>query len=414
MIPTIARPLVCAIAERFALPSKVPGMARFLSGVNYWPRRTAMYWWQRFDLGELRDDLAHMRALGFDLVRFFVMWDAFAPSADSVDADAMRRFEQVMDAVAHAHLLAMPTLFCGHMSGVNWLPRWTLDPQRPHGRFRTIAGGTTSPYGIGDFYAGDALVAAQVLLARALGERARGNPALYAWDLGNEFSNLRAPKTPQEAARWSAVLTQALLDTSGRGCTAGTHGEDVMNDRNLRPSSLARPWAFATMHGYPVYSEFARGRSDPEVVPFYDALIASFSGKPVFFTEFGNPECPPGKNDIDGMGCLDEGAMAAYARAVLERLARRGAIGALWWCWADYVEELAQLPPFDRAPHELHFGIVRADGSEKPVARALAEFAREYRTVAQSPPPIADETAFYASLPQGIFHRYREYCRLYD
>ncbi len=387
-------------------------MTRFLLGINYWPRNAAMYMWQRFDLGEIREDLARMRGMGFDIVRFFLTWEAFAPRRDTIDDAALRRFEQMMQAIADALLLAMPTLFCGHMSGVNWLPPWTLDASRPHGRFRTMAGGTTSPYGIGDFYADAALLDAQVRLARALGTRARGNPALFAWDLGNEFSNMRTPRTPQDAARWSATLTQALVETSERGCTAGTHGEDVENDRQIRPSSLARPWDFATMHGYPVYATFSRGRSDAQVVPFYCALLQAFSGKPVLFTEFGNPECPAGKNDIDGMGCLGEEAMAAYASAVLLRLVRQGALGALWWCWADYVDALASVPPFDRAPHELHFGIVRADGSQKPVAAALTAFARECHLVDErTHPPIADEASFYASLPQGIRDAYSDYCR---
>ena len=36
-------------------------MARFLLGINYWPRRSAMYMWQRFDLGEIREDAARIK-----------------------------------------------------------------------------------------------------------------------------------------------------------------------------------------------------------------------------------------------------------------------------------------------------------------------------------------------------------------
>lgn len=388
-------------------------MSRFLLGVNYWPARSAMYMWQRFDLGEMREDFAHMRALGLEVVRFFLMWEAFQPQRDTIDADALRRFDEMLQAIDDAGLRAIPTLFCGHMSGVNWLPAWTLDPQTPHGRFRTIANGAIAPYGIGDFYADEALLAAQVRLARAVGARAKGHPALHAWDLGNEFSNLRSPRTPDDAARWSAALTNALVEESGAACTAGTHGEDVENDRRIRPSSLAQPFDFATMHGYSVYATFSRGKMDASVVPFYCALIASFSRKPVLFSEFGNPQCPPKQDSIGGMACLDEEEMAAYARRVLEGLVREGAIGALWWCWADYAASLADSPPFDQAPHELRFGMTRADGSEKPVARVLAQFASESHDVRAASHEIVDEESFYASLPQGIFSTYREYCRLY-
>jgi endo-1,4-beta-mannosidase len=371
-----------------------------------------MYMWQRFDIAEIREDMAHIRALGFDVVRFFLMWEAFAPQRDRIDEGAMQQFGAVMAAIRDAGLSAMPVLFCGHMSGVNWIPAWALDEKAPHGRFRTVSGGHVSPYGIGDFYRNDDLLAAQVLLARALGAVTANDPALYAWDLGNEFSNMREPREPIDAASWSALLTEALLEESGAGTTAGIHGEDFERDRHIRPSNLAEPLQLATMHGYPVYSIFSRGRLDAEVVPFLCALVQSFTRKPVLFSEFGNPECPPGANSAGGVGCLNEEEMTGYARAVLERLVDRGAIGAMWWCWADYDASLAALPPFDLAPHELRFGIVRADGSEKPVAAVLSRFAQEGRAVnAPAALPPIDEDAYYASLPRSLFDLYREYCR---
>jgi endo-1,4-beta-mannosidase len=389
-------------------------MSRFLLGINYWPRRSAMYMWQRFDIDEIAEDMERIKELGVEVVRFFLMWEAFQPEPNRMDGGALRRFDALMERIAGAGLKAMPTLFCGHMSGVNWLPAWTLERGTTHGRFRTIANGTVVDRSIGDFYADPELLRAQTLFAHRVGERAREHPALFAWDLGNEFSNLRTPATPQDAAGWSVRLTEALREASGVGTTGGMHGEDLEQDRNLRPSSIAAPWAFATMHGYSVYSKFARDRLDTSVVPFLCRLQQSFSGKSVLFSEFGNPECPPGSSRVNGFACLDEDEMARYARVVFERLHGSGALGAFWWCWADYDPELANLPPFDRAPHELRFGVVRSDGTPKPVAATLAAFAREARDVVEPPPaPIADENEHYAGLPQSIESEYQSYCETY-
>lgn len=391
-------------------------MARFLLGINYWPRRSAMYAWQRFDLGEMREDFARIAELGFDVVRLFLLWEAFAPSVARIDTTALGRFERMMDALAERGLRAMPTLFCGHMSGVNWLPDWALDSRVPHGRFRTISNGKVSAYGAGDIYSDPRLLDAQALLARVAGACVRGHPALFAWDLGNEFSNVREPATPGDAARWSRRLSQTLQEASGAAVTGGMHGEDLERDRHIRPSSIAHPWEFATMHGYSVYGTFSRGRLDTSVVPFLCDLQASCSAKRVLFSEYGNPTCEKGAagNQAAAFACLNEEEMAHYAYAVTDRLHARGALGAFWWCWADYDRALAGVPPFDDAPHELTFGIVRSDGSDKPVARVLAQIAAQRREVVAPPPPIVtDEAAYFASLPGGIERAYREYCDRY-
>jgi endo-1,4-beta-mannosidase len=385
-------------------------MGRFLLGVNYWPRRSAMYMWQRFDLGEIAEDMARIKALGLDVVRFFLMWEAFQPDANAMNGETLRQFDAMMGQIAEAGLHAMPTLFCGHMSGVNWLPAWTLDPSSPSQRFRTIARDRVSEYGIGDFYADPELLRAQVYFARRVGERLRDHPALFLWDIGNEFSNLREPAAPRDAADWSARLCDELLESSGVGATGGMHGEDLEQDRRIRPSSIAQRWTIATMHGYSVYCSFARHRLDDNVVPFLMQLQQSFSGKPVLLSELGNPECAPGSTSAGGFACLREDEMASYAYGAIDRLHARGALGALWWCWADYEHALAKLPPFDLAPHELRFGIVRSDGSFKPVAQTLAQLAREGRSVTEPRPPIAGEAEHYAGLPGSIAREFLEYC----
>ena len=394
--------------------------------------------WQRFDPGEIDEDFARIAELGLEVVRFFLRWEDFQPRPETVDATALARFDAVMDRIAAHGLRAMPTFFTGHMSGVNWLPEWTLDRSTPAGRFRTISGGKESRYGIGDFYA-TGLLGAQLLQVRAVGERRRDDPAILAWDLGNEFSNLRAPVWPGAAAHWSDALTEALHETSNLPVTAGTHGEDLTQDRNIRPSSLCAPYEFATMHGYSVYSDFARDRLDPDVVPFLSELMRSCAGKRVLFSEFGNPTCPrgtvspgdrvalPGESPAPTEGtaaptlfdvtqtapfaCLTEDEMAVYARNVLERLHRDGALGAYWWCWADYDADLAYLPPFDRAPHELTFGIVRDDGTYKPVAGTLQSFAAERRVVQRTPVALVDEAGYFARLPESTGEAFATYLK---
>ncbi len=433
MIPTSAAP---AIQNAFGSPedpTSIPNAnarMRFRLGINYWPRRSAMGMWRNFDLAEIAEDFAHIAELGLDTVRFFLRWFDFQPTPERMDGTMLRRLEAVMECIHTAGLSAMPTFFTGHMSGVNWLPSWTLDHTTPNGRFRTLTESGEVPHGIGDFYRGR-LLDAQLYHVREVGAVLREHPAVFAWDLGNEFSNLRAPSAQGDGREWSKRLTHELERVSGHPVTAGIHGEDLTRDRNIRPSWISEPWAFATMHGYSVYSDFARSRTDAQVVPFLAQLTAAFTRKPVLFSEFGNPTCPPGKcspfervalPDEPALpviapddpvratyACLDEREMAVYATTVLERLHADGRLGAYWWCWADYAEELRDTPPFDRAPHEMSFGIVRSDGSEKPVAQALAAFANDGRTVVAAHDPAIFEPAYYADLPRSTHEAYRHF-----
>ena len=376
-------------------------MAEFLLGVNYWPRHSAMYMWRRFDLGEVREDFARIRGLGLEVVRFFISWDEFQPRPGQPDEAMLRRLDSVMNALADARLRAMPSLFTGHMSGINWLPEWTLDRTRPSGRFRTFSDGRELPWGAGDIYTGPIFKASR-LLARAIGARYRNHPALFMWDLGNEFSNLRIPQSPAIAAQWARILSHDLIETSDAGVTAGNHSEDLTEDRNFRLASFCAPLVCAVMHGYPVYAAFARSGTDPDVVPFLCQVTQSLSRKAVLFTEFGNPN-----------SSVHESELATYAGNVLERLYRRGALGAFWWCWADYAASLRGTPPFDRAPHELTFGLIRNDGSEKPVAALLKRFAAENRHALPAPAAIVDEETWFAGLPDGVRTTYAAYVSRY-
>ena len=396
-----------------------------------------MAMWRRFDAGEVREDFARIASFGLDTVRFFLRWDDFQPRADAIDPVMLDRLEAVVDIAAETGLRTIPVLFCGHMCGVNWLPAWSLDSKRLGGRYRTISDEREMPYGAGNIYTGP-LVDAQLFLARAVGTRLRAHPAVKAWDIGHAFSNVHRPAhrkistgdhgaesaAEPEVAQWSRRLTDALHETSSIVATAGTHGGDLIEDRDIRLGSLCAPFAFASMQGSSVCSPFARSRLDPEAVPFLAMLAAGLSHKPVTVTGFGNPTCPPDKfsaferfpqpgeapdlviapddTAFATYPCLTEAENAAYCTNVLERLHADGRLGASWWCWADYAEELRAEPPFDDAPHEMTYGIVRSDGSEKPVAAALAAFARQRRTVTEARDmPMISSTYYYRTLPKS-------------
>jgi hypothetical protein len=63
---------------------------------------------------------------------------------------------------------------------------------------------------------------------------------------------------------------------------------------------------------------------------------------------------------------------------------------------------------FDLAPHELHFGLFRADGSAKPVADVWHCFGRR-RALGMSPFDGPDEPTWYEGLPGTLKQSYRQW-----
>jgi hypothetical protein len=102
--------------------------------------------------------------------------------------------------------------------------------------------------------------------------------------------------------------------------------------------------------------------------------------------EFGLCTAPPGApgqtivDDFLGQPLsqylASEDEAATYYEEVLERLVTTGAAGAYAWCYGDYDSRLFDRPPIATAVRERTFGLVRADGSEKPAAEVWRSFRK--------------------------------------
>jgi endo-1,4-beta-mannosidase len=399
---------------------------RFLLGVNYWPRRKAMYWWSDFDLGEVRDEFAVIRGLGLDVVRLFLLWDDFQPAPDAVSPACLDRLVAVCGVAADAGLGLDVTFFTGHMSGPNWAPGWLLDGDAaPAGRLvvsggRAVTRGYRNPYGDPT-----ALAAERLLLSEVVG-RLKDHPAVWAWNLGNEPDLFAEPAGPAAGERWVQEMTRHIKEIDPRHpVTCGLHVASLLRDNGLRVGDVFRATDFAVMHAYPMYLDWARGPLDPDLVPFTCALTTALCGKPTLMEEFGGCTAPPGQPSQEWRWTsygrprtqymASEEDLAGYLEAVLPRLVDVGATGAFTWCFADYAPDLWDRPPCaeTQSKHERHFGLVRPDGSLKPHAEVVRRFAAS-RPRFRWPPrravqhaPAADE--YYAAPRDHCVRLYEAY-----
>jgi len=342
----------------------------FELGCNYWPRRSAMYMWRELDLGEVRAELAHMRDLGFHVVRFFLLTEDFLPEPNRVASDKLDQLVQVARIAREERLTTIPTLITINMSGKMWWPEW----------MRASAA---------SLFADPTLLRAQALLVESCARVLAGDASIRAFDLSNEIDDAQHVPSRDAGWLWASALAGAVRRAApGVPIQVGAHLPSLRATTHLRIDDLASIVDEDCMHAYPLYCTAARSFVDPELVPFSCALTSQLAGagRPTLMHEFGictTAAGSPGASITDDflgrslpqyLASEEEGAL--YYAQVLERLAATGAAGAYAWCYADYDTRLYKRPPFDRALRERSFGLVRSDGSEKPAAQVIRSFAR--------------------------------------
>lgn len=389
----------------------------FPVGVNYWPRRKAMYWWKDFDRDEVAEEFDLIAGLGMSLVRIFLLWEDFQPTSDTISRSALADLEAVADVAAERGLGLDVTFFTGHMSGPNWAPPWLLGGRDAVPEERQVISGDDADAGPyrNPYVDPQALDSAELLL-REVVSHLRDHAGVWAWNLGNEPDNFAVPPDDASGAAWARRLFGIIAEIDPhRHRTVGLHSPSLTSRNHLRADQVFEGADFAVMHTYPIYANFGAEALDPDTVPFATALTAALSGKPTMMEEFGACTAPPGSDtttwEWEARGTtsrqimLSEEALADHLAEVLPRLVEVGSTGAMVWCFADYHESLWDRPPCDTKWHERHFGLVRPDGSLKPHAGVIRDFIASGPAIS-TPSPRArielDPDRFYADPDVGI------------
>lgn len=385
----------------------------FVVGVNYWPRKKAIYWWKNFDKHEVRHEFGEIKQLNLSVVRIFLDWEEFQPKPTKISSDALERLHEVLDIAEKHNLKVIVTFFCGYMSGINILPGWALDRNGKFYRHQTLSDGILTSYPVRNLFEDKLMLEAQKLQIRTVASELSRHPAIYAWDLSNEIENLCMPRTHEVAKEWFRSLVREIKEVdSCHPVTCGFHAENLESEVTTNwISDAAEVLDFLCMHGYPDYSQVISDPVDPDYVAFCSLLTQSLGKKPVLLGEFGIPTTLLGegpkyieaKESTSGTNkpyLASEEKAAEYYKRTLENLHKVGSLGALAWCFSDYDNSLWEKPPLDKSVHERFFGITRADGSVKPVGKTLSEFTSK-RVL--PPPTLFEVSSRYYEDPLSNF-----------
>jgi endo-1,4-beta-mannosidase len=365
----------------------------FILGVNYLPRKKGMYWWSDFDAGEVREEFSIIHELGLTLVRIFLLWDDFQPAPDEISATQLNNLITVCDIAASHSLKLDVTFFAGHMSGPSWAPRWMLHGEKPQYIRQVVSGGKIVNQGYLNQFSDELVIQAEKLQLRTVVQLLKDHPAIWCWNLGNEPDLFALPPSDVVGEKWASELVTVIKEVDpSHPVTCGLHIASLLYNNGLRLDQIFSKTDFAVMHSYPMYmSELIGNPLDPDFVPFTCALTAAISQKSVLMEEFGGCTAPPGKESFEWewtsygretkQFMASEETLAEYFAAVLPRLVEVGVTGALPWCFADYHPSLWDKPPCSESWHERFFGLVRPDGSFKPHAKVISDFAAAHPVV---------------------------------
>ena len=405
---------------------------KFLLGVNYWPRRKAMTWWSQFDADEVDEEFGIIQNLGLNIVRIFLLWDDFQPDPAEVDINALENLVKTADLAAKHHLGLDVTFFTGHMSGPNWAPRWLLTDESGYASpyfawvQQVISQGKVIPGGnYRNMISDKTALQAERLLLRTVVSRLKDHPGIYMWNLGNEPDLFAWPKDEQAGLDWVKEMKDLIKRIDPvHPVTIGTHGDSLGRNNGFRIDMIHAETDIPVMHSYPMYCDWARGPLDPDYVPFTTALTAALAGKPALMEEFGGctnlPGMPSETWEWESYGnpraqfMASEEEFAEYMRQVLPRLQEVGAAGAFTWCFADYSTDRWDVPPCFESRHERHFGLVRPDGSLKPHADVIRQFADTNPVIKPIPdfarfPGLSGDAYYKSDLEEFQPELYRQY-----
>lgn len=359
----------------------------FFVGCNYWASHAGAGMWSDWRPDQVAVDFQRLYDAGIDVLRVFPLWSEFQPihalySGGGVhagvrfgeqhrpDDDAgragistlhMQRFAELTQLAETHGLKLIVGLVTGWMSGRLFVP--------PALQGRNVI---TDPESI----------RWQVRFVSHVVKTMKNDPAIIAWDLGNECNVMGEVASSHEAYTWTAAIANAIkTQDSTRPLLSGMHsltptGTWTMQDQGELTDVL-------TTHPYPYWTPYLDFDPLTSMRPTLHATVES-----LFYADLGGKPCFAEEMGTMGPMISSEPVAAAFARTSLWSQWAQGLDGVLWWCASDQTR--LQQAPYDWTACEGELGLITEDGRVKPALTEMTRVKQVIDGLPTLPPRVVD------------------------
>ncbi len=334
--------------EQPAAPAAPPVPRRnaaFPLGVDYYPIDAEISSWDDWYDRDPDSDFAVFAAARMTLVRVFVSWKYLEQQVGQYDEEALQRFERLVAAARDHALQLIVTFFAddrfSELNDVPWGKR--RDPR-------------------GDSY----MIQREVSLVQRIVNRYRAEPAVFAWEMGNE-AFLSGFTSAGELQGWAATMREAIREVDpDRPVLIGCDPETLFRASGVDARGAIDESEMALSHVTAPYQAYmAEGPMISGPATYLDSFLLRSARRDL-----------PVLVDGAGVTSLDYSPAqeAAYIRTVLYSAIMNRGGGAMLRRFRDMDTERRE--PYFRDPYETLVGVADVDGVPKPSLAEVGRFAR--------------------------------------
>ena len=343
-------------------------MKEFMLGVNYWASHAGTDMWREWNEEVVEKDLKLLADNGLGVLRIFPNWRDFQPVKPTfggghslreyrmandqypgnsyyLDEAMLNRFELFCQIAEKNGLKLIVGLITGWMSGRLFVPAALYD--------KNIF---TDPTAL--FF--------QQLFVKGFVERMKKQPAIYAWDLGNECNCMDQVNNREAAYSWSSVIVNAIKACDhNRPIISGMHSLELEGVWNIQDQGELTD--ILTTHPYPFWVEHCQR------TPLNNfRTLMHATAQTQYYAAIGQKKCLVEELGSMGPMICGEEIAADFLEVNLWSNWANGSPGVLWWCAFDQTQLSA--PPYDWNMCERELGMADADMQPKPSLIRIKEF----------------------------------------